>query len=139
MNLFAATGRVGRANGVRSAGGSDVLSFALAVDSGYGDSKQTLWFDCSIWGKRAASLDPHISKGDLLAVSGELSQHEKDGKTYLKLRVAEVTLLGGKKEADKPKPAPPKPTPAKDAPRPQGGAVDDDDIPFAPYSKHYTF
>jgi single-strand DNA-binding protein len=102
MKQIAIAGRTGKAGELRhTSSGDAVLSFSVAVDDGYGDKKSTMWFDCSVWGKRAAALAPHIGKGAALAVSGDLGQRTHEGKTYLTIRVNEMTLQGGgeKKEA----------------------------------------
>src|SRR5690606_15574593 len=96
MNSFNAIGRVGKDAVTRQAGNSQVTGFSLAVDSGFGDKKQTLWLDCSAWGDRFAKVGEYITKGSQLGVTGELGTREHDGKTYLTLRVADVTLVGGK-------------------------------------------
>ena len=98
MNSFNAIGRVGKDAVTRQAGNSQVTSFSLAVDSGFGDKKQTLWLDCSAWGDRFAKVGGYITKGSQLGVTGELGTREHDGKTYLTLRVADVTLVGGKRD-----------------------------------------
>lgn len=97
MNVFTAIGRIGRDAVVRQAGDTPVAGWSLAVDSGYGDRKITTWLDCSLWGKRAEAVAQHIRKGDRLGVSGEIATREHDGKTYVTLKVSEVTLLGEKK------------------------------------------
>lgn len=98
MNVFTCIGRVGKDAVLRhTQGGDPVAGWSLAVDAGYGDKKVTTWLDCSLWGKRAETLAPMIAKGDRLGVSGELSTREHDGKTYVTLRVSDVTLLGEKK------------------------------------------
>lgn len=97
MNIYAATGRLGKDCRIGNAGGTAVCNFPLAVDSGYGDKKQTLWFDCSLWGKRAESgLTGYLKKGQQVAVTGELGTREYEGKTYLTLRVADLDLIGGR-------------------------------------------
>src|SRR5690606_4108274 len=98
MNNFNAIGRVGKDAVTRQAGNSLVTGFSLAVDSGFGDKKQTLWLDCSAWGDRFAKVGEYITKGSQLGVTGELGTREYDGKTYLTLRVADVTLVGGKRD-----------------------------------------
>jgi len=99
MNNFNAIGRVGKDAATRfTQGGDPVTGFSLAVDSGYGDKKQTLWLDCSAWGKRYESVAQYITKGSQLGVTGELGTREHEGKTYLTLRVSDVTLVGGKGE-----------------------------------------
>ena len=101
MNVFTASGNIGRDAEVRSAGGTSVAGFSLAVKSGYGEKAQTVWVDCSIWGKQAESgLVQYLKKGQFVVVTGELGTREHEGKTYITLRVNNVTL-GGKQDAQK--------------------------------------
>ena len=101
MNVFTASGNIGRDAEVRNAGGTSVAGFSLAVKSGYGDKAQTVWVDCSIWGKQAESgLVQYLKKGQFVVVTGELGTREHEGKTYVTLRVSNVTL-GGKQDAQK--------------------------------------
>jgi len=116
-------GRTGKQGELRhTQSGDAVLSFSVAVDDGYGDSKTTMWFDCSVWGKRAAALAPFIVKGMPLTVSGGLSQRVHEGKTYLTIRVNEVTLQGGEKREAAPKQEQAQRQPSRDHL--------DDEIPF---------
>jgi single-strand DNA-binding protein len=102
MNQFTCIGRVGKDAVLRhSANGDAVAGFSVAVDAGFGGKKTSNWFDCSFWGKRAEVLAPMIKKGDRIGVSGELSTRQHDGKTYLTLRVSDVTLLGVKPAQEK--------------------------------------
>jgi len=102
MNNFSAMGRIGKDAVVRhTASGEPVAGWSLAVDSGYGEKKQTLWIDCSLWGKRAESLSEYIRKGAQLGVTGELGTREHENKTYLTLRVANVTLVGKREDGEK--------------------------------------
>lgn len=75
--------------------GDKVTGFSVGVSEGFGDSKRTIWFDCSMWGARGEKLAGHLTKGTRVCVSGDLSTREHDGKTYLTVRVSDVTLLGG--------------------------------------------
>lgn len=101
MNVFTASGNIGRDAEVRNAGGTSVAGFSLAVKSGYGDKAQTVWVDCSIWGKQADSgLVQYLKKGQFVVVTGELGTREHEGKTYVTLRVNNVTLCG-KQDAQK--------------------------------------
>ena len=84
----------------RTQDGTEVAGFSVAVDDGFGQNKSTLFFDCSIWGKRADKLAPMLTKGKQVTVSGDLGQREYNGKTYLTIRVADVTLQGGGKRDD---------------------------------------
>jgi len=99
MNNFNAIGRVGRDAVTRyTQAGKAVTGWALAVDKGWGDNKQTVWLDCSLWGERGEKLAQHITKGSQLGVTGEIGTREHDGKTYVTLDVRDVTLVGGKQE-----------------------------------------
>jgi single-strand DNA-binding protein len=98
MNVLTVSGNIGRDAEVRNAGGTAVAGFSLAMKSGYGDKAQTIWLDCSIWGKQAESgLVQYLKKGQFVVVSGEMGTREHDGKTYITLRVNNVTL-GGKQD-----------------------------------------
>lgn len=131
MNLFSCTGNIGRDAQVRNAGSSTVCGFAVGVSSGWGDNKQTLWLDCSIWGKQAeGQLPQYLTKGAKVALTGELGEREytaNDGtqKKVLTMRVNTVDLIGSR-EAQAAPPPPPKP-------KPQQPVFDDEidsDIPF---------
>ena len=99
MNVFNAIGRVGKDAIVRyTQSGKAVAGWSLAVDDGWGQNKQTVWLDCSLWGDRAEKLAPYITKGAQIGVTGSIGTREHDGKTYVTLRVQDVTLLGGKGE-----------------------------------------
>ena len=62
--------------------GDNVTSFSVAVSEGFGDKKRSLYFDCSLWGKRGPALSQYLTKGSRVAVSGDFSTREHDGKTY---------------------------------------------------------
>lgn len=123
MNNCNFIGRVGKDAATRhTQGGDPVTGWSLAVDCGYGDKKQTIWLDCSLWGKRGEKVAEYITKGSQIGVTGELGTREHEGKTYLTLRVGEVSLIGGKSEgAARPKTERREPEPAD---------FDDPDIPF---------
>ena len=101
MNVLVVSGNIGRDAEVRNAGGTSVAGFSLAVKSGYGDKAQTVWVDCSLWGKQAESgLVQYLKKGQFVVVTGELGTREHEGKTYVTLRANNVTL-GGKQDSQK--------------------------------------
>lgn len=133
MNNATFAGRLGRDAEVRhTSSGQSVTGFAIAVDeyAGKGE-RRTLWVDCSMWGERGEKLAQYLTKGASVSVSGQVGINTFDGRngpqSKLTLRVADVTLLGGKQDAP------------RSEPRPSGGtgpvehAVDDfdtDEIPF---------
>lgn len=137
MNVATFTGRIGRDAETRDAGKSQVTSWSIAVDVGFGEQKHTLWIDCSLWGDRGPKLAPYLTKGSMVSVSGEVDLRSYEGKngtqTTLALRVDRVTLCGGKSEARQER-APARQAAPADSGSGGGGFVDDD-IPFAP--RHY--
>lgn len=135
MNVLSLTGNLGRDAEVRQAGSSTVCGFSVAMTAGYGDKKQTVWIDCSIWGKQAeGALPGYLKKGQQVAVSGELSTREHEGKTYLQLRVNSIDLIGKREEGGQAAPQQRQAAPVQQqAPQPDPDyASFDDDIPFAP-------
>lgn len=127
MNLFAFTGNIGGDVKVNNAGGTAVANFSVAVKSGYGDKAQTIWIACALWGKQAESkLIDYLVKGQGVAVSGELSTREHDGKTYLQVRVGTIDLVGGGKSEGGSQSAPQQSRP-QPAPQQQDDSLD---IPF---------
>lgn len=97
MNSLNIIGRVGKDAATKTVGqGRQATSWSVAVNVGWGQNEQTLWFDCTMWGERGEKLGARIRKGDQIGVTGSLSTREHDGKTYLKIEVQDVTLIGGK-------------------------------------------
>ena len=123
MNVWTISGNIGNDCRKGNAGGTAVVNFSVAVKSGYGDKAQTVWVDCSLWGRQAeGKLPDYLVKGQQVVVSGELGTREHESKTYITLRVASIDLVGGKSEGASQAPAPrPQQTPEPDL---------DDSIPF---------
>jgi len=97
MLQLSIAGRCGRdAEYKQTQGGAELCRFTVAAEVGFGDSKQTVWVDVTRWGKGAEGLANYIRKGDPVAVTGEMSLREHDGKTYVQCRADRVTLLGSK-------------------------------------------
>lgn len=128
MNSCNFIGRVGKDAITRHPqGGTPVTSWSLAVDTGFGKNKSTIWLDCTLWGERGEKVAKYIVKGSQLGVTGEIGTREHDGKTYVTLRVENVTLVGGKSEGGQSRSAHVRGT-KREAPPADG--FDDDDIPF---------
>jgi single-strand DNA-binding protein len=92
LNLMIA-GNVGKDAEHKTTGNSELCSFSVAVNVGYGDNRTTQWVDVSKWGKGAQGLAGILRKGSRVAVTGELSLREYNGKTYLQCRADNVTIL----------------------------------------------
>ena len=60
------------------------IRFSVAANVGYGDNERTEWVACEMWGDRAASLAPHLTKGKRVIVTGErqTQQWEQDGEQH---------------------------------------------------------
>lgn len=99
MQSLTIAGNVGRdAELRRTQSGDPVLNFRLAVDNGKdknGNKRDATWFDCAVWGKRAESLERHITKGSKLVVRGRPTAREHEGKAYLGVNVDDLTFMGG--------------------------------------------
>lgn len=86
-------------------GGTAVMAFSIAVNKSKKEGDQWRdeghFFDCSMFGKRAESLNQYLTKGMQIAVSGSLEQQRwesKDGaRSKIVVIVEELSMLGGKK------------------------------------------
>lgn len=90
MNYAILTGNLGRDPEMRQHNGDNVLSFPIGVQTGTKDNPTTMWVQCSIWGKRATSLQPYLFKGSRVQVGGPIKLDDyqaKDGTTKQALRL----------------------------------------------------
>lgn len=93
----------------KTANGSAVLSFALAVNERIKNQQTGQWedrpnfFDCVMFGPRADSVVHYMSKGMKVAIEGRLrwKQWEKDGAKRSKVDVVvdDIELMQRRKEA----------------------------------------
>lgn len=134
MNSITICGALGKDSEIRTIpSGDQVLIFSVADSPGR--EKPAIWWSCQLWGKRAATLQQYLNKGQQVTVVGALSEREwtdKDGmkRKSLDLRVNEVALQGGKpSQNEAPAPATARPA-AKTAPACNGFDDFEDEIPF---------
>lgn len=73
--------------------GSDLCRFTVAAETGFGTNKATTWVDVTKWGKGAEGLARVLTKGSKVAVSGEMTLREHNGKTYVQCRADHVAIL----------------------------------------------
>jgi single-strand DNA-binding protein len=132
MNNITIAGQLGKDAELRFlTNGDPVASFSVADSQG--KDKPTIWWRCSLFGKRAQSLEEYLKKGQAVTVSGQITEREyqKDGATHkaMEIRVQDVALQGGRREAA---PSPiQRPSAQRLAAAPSSGFDDmDDDIPF---------
>ena len=123
MNSITVSGTVGNAELKYLQSGDPVLAFSVA--DGQGKDKPTIWWNCSIFGKRAESLANYVQKGGKVTVVGTVSEDQytdKNGndKKAMKVRVSDIALQGGKEQTEE--------KPARQA-QPQQDLTEDD-VPF---------
>ena len=108
MLTMTIAGSVGKDAVLRNTqGGDPVLGFSIAVDNGKdknGNKRDSTWVQCNVWGKRAESLNGHITKGTTLVVSGRLYVDVYEGKGRLTLSVQDLTFMGNAKERSEQEP-----------------------------------
>ena len=129
MNNITVAGQLGRDAEMRAMpDGTQVASFSVADSQG--KDKPAIWWNCQMFGKRAASLAPYLLKGSAVAVAGNVTEREwtdKDGqkRKSVEIRVNDIALQGGRKESGQEQS---RPLPARQA----SSGFDDmlDDIPF---------
>ena len=139
MNSWTIAGRLGRDAETRQAGEHTVTNFSVAVDERKGREKTTLWVDVALWGNRGEALQPHLTKGTVVSVTGRAGARtfESNGETRvaLTLNASDVSLLGGGERSDERSNAPRSGGAQSTTGTPTSGAsrrgdFADDDIPF---------
>ena len=120
LNSWSITGRLTRDAEYRMlASGKALLSCGVAVNTGWGEHKKTVFVKVNQWGEKGANLCQYLKKGKLIAATGSLTVslwQGKDGKehTELVLDTNAIQLLGGDSpQAVEKEPAKPQPSPAK--------------------------
>lgn len=145
MNSITVAGQLGKDAEIRYlSNGDPVASFSVADSQG--KEKPTIWWRCSLFGKRAESLAPYLIKGQQVTVSGTVTEREytdKDGqkRKAQEIRVNDVALQGGRRDDAAPaQRSAPAPAPQQ---RQGGGSgfedLDDDGIPFMDPMKRRAF
>lgn len=91
--------------------GKPVTSFSMAVNSGYGENKSTMWVKVTAWNKQAEVANQYLKKGHKVYVEGELAFDKEtggpkmwagqDGKARASFEVTlrEMTFLQSKNES----------------------------------------
>jgi single-strand DNA-binding protein len=119
MNFITVAGTLGRDAEVKYLNNGDpVCSFSVADSQG--KDKPTIWWNCSLFGKRSESLAPYLNKGSQVTVVGTITERawtDKQGneRKSMDVRVSDISLQGKRGEAEKPQ------KPAQDEP---------EDLPF---------
>lgn len=122
--------------------GTAVCNFSVATTERRKDKSGefqdvTTWFNVSMWGNRAETVTPYLSKGKLVYIEGRLTQREyqdRDGntRTSIDVNATELQFVGSR--GDEGSGGSTSPREERPASRPQveesHEPITDDDIPF---------
>ncbi len=72
-NAISFVGRLAADAEMKQLGGTTVLEFRVANNTGFGEREVTNWFSCKLWGKRGEKLETMLTKGKQVFITGELS------------------------------------------------------------------
>lgn len=102
-NSISFIGRLGKDSERKQGGGHTFLKFSVGNSVGFGDKKQTIWWNCTVFGKQAeGNLMDYLVKGAQVYIVGEVSFREYEGKTYNELAVSKIELIGSRDNTQKP-------------------------------------
>jgi single-strand DNA-binding protein len=105
LSNYSFTGNIGNDVKVRQAGSRTVADFSVAVNTGYADTKNIHWVQCTMWGRKAeGGLIKFLKKGQLVGVSGIMSESvyvNDQGVTCknIEVNVSHVDLMGNKQDS----------------------------------------
>ena len=127
MNFITISGGLGRDAELKYLNNGDpICNFSVAVSQGR--DKGTIWWNCTLFGKRAEALSQYLTKGQSVTVVGTITEREwqdKEGnkRKSMDVRVSEIALQGGRKDAEPQEER-------RAAPKPEPVEMDDQDLPF---------
>ena len=103
MNSISISGNLGKDAETRYLPNGDaVCNFSVADNQGR--DKPSIWWNCSLFGKRAESLVQYLMKGQTVTVIGSITEREwtdKEGnkRKAQEVRVNDIALQGGRQGA----------------------------------------
>lgn len=91
FNLVVLTGRCAQDPELKTTpNGVSVCSFDIAVDSGYGENKQTNFIKIVAWRRTAELIAKHFRKGSMIGIEGQIQTHKYTDKNGNKRTAFEV-------------------------------------------------
>jgi single-strand DNA-binding protein len=103
LNVMSITGRLTKdAERKTLPTGTNLVTFSVANNTGYGDYAATNYFVVNMWGKQGEGIFPYLKKGQAVAVYGELTFKKwtaQDGtiRQNNEIRCNQVSLLASPK------------------------------------------
>ena len=78
MNIVCLVGKLGKKPEVKEVGEkkSHICEFAVAVSEYAAGKTETVWIDCTAWGKVADNIAKYFDKGMTIALEGRLSRSD---------------------------------------------------------------
>jgi single-strand DNA-binding protein len=127
MNSITVSGSLGKDAELKQMNSGDYICNFSIADS-MGRDKGTIWWNCTLFGKRAESLSQYLVKGQAVTVVGSVTEREWTDKSDNKrksmdVRVNDIALQGGRKDAEPQEER-------RQAPKPAQINIDSDDLPF---------
>jgi single-strand DNA-binding protein len=127
MNSITIAGGLGRDAELKYLNNGDPICNFSVADS-QGRDKGTIWWSCTLFGKRGEALAQYLTKGQSVTVVGVVTEREwqdKEGnkRKSMDVRVSEIALQGGRKDAEPQQER-------QSAPKPAQVSIDDDELPF---------
>jgi single-strand DNA-binding protein len=105
-NLIQLEGNLTRDPETRTAGTSNVTSFRIANNTGWGDRTRATYIDCEAWTTTGEFVQSHFTKGKPIRVTGQLLQDnwttdsgESRSKFYIRVDRAEF-VDGSRREEE---------------------------------------
>jgi len=128
MNSITVAGSLGKDCELKQLNNGDTIANFSIADNQGGRDKAAIFWNCTLYGKRAESLSQYLTKGQAVTVSGSVTEREwidKEGnkRKNMDVRVNDIALQGGRRESAEPQFE-------RRSPKPQQDAFDDSDIPF---------
>ena len=106
LSVYSFTGCLGADAVVKTTpNGKNVMEMSVAVNTGFGDYKKTLWVKVKTWGERVNNIKDIFKKGSKVAISGEPELNTwqgKDGEQHTDVIVncMNPIILSSKKSSD---------------------------------------
>lgn len=93
MNKVFLTGRLTKDPEIRvTQSGTAVGRYSLAVETGYGENRQTSFFDCVTFNKTAQFVEKYLKKGMKIFITGELQQRSYQNREGKNVSVVEILV-----------------------------------------------
>lgn len=112
LNSVSIVGRLTKDAESRKAGNSDLVTFGIANNTGFGQYACTNFFNVNAWGKQAMASLPYLTKGKQVALTGTMENRAWMDQQGVKRDCWTITVTGPINLMNSPKDGAPAPTEA---------------------------